>query len=143
MKSHHKHEKNGIKLAESVVAPQPRIRQGFSGMPATHDESMRTVCHTMNRCEPCGPLWVAPCLQGGPRLVAHRLRWGPHVTGKQGQRARSPGHSARGLSEDLPGPPRPRCSRGSFVQGYPGIPPRAAPQAIRATKKWIRTVQTS
>ena len=67
------------KLAESVVAPQPRIRQGISRMPATHDESMRTVCHTMDRCEPCGALGVAPCLQGGPRLVAHRLRWGPRV----------------------------------------------------------------
>ena len=25
----------------------------------------------------CRVAMVAPCLQGGPRLVAHRLRWGP------------------------------------------------------------------
>ena len=25
----------------------------------------------------CSVAMVAPCLQGGPRLVAHRLRWGP------------------------------------------------------------------
>ena len=83
-----------------------------------------SVCWNLLDCiKACSVVMVAPCLQGGPRLVAHRLRWGPHVTGKQGQRARSPGPSARGLSEDLPGPPRPRCSRGCLVHGFLGTPP--------------------
>ena len=38
-----------------------------------------SVCWNLLDCiKACSVVMVAPCLQGGPRLVAHRLRWGPH-----------------------------------------------------------------
>ena len=39
-----------------------------------------SVCWNLLDCiKACSVVMVAPCLQGGPRLVAHRLRWGPRV----------------------------------------------------------------
>jgi len=39
-----------------------------------------SVCWNLLDCiKACSVVMVAPYLQGGPRLVAHRLRWGPRV----------------------------------------------------------------